>query len=467
MVNADPAKNNPKNTPGYLGTTLQVRTVRKRLLDFTGATGSPDDPDPKNPTMWPIYTVQKDPDTGAPLYPMAGIRVPGAANVFNFLAQPSNKALTPSPKCAAPGCIPTMSNSPWSGTALVDGMIAQWMACTGASPPPACRPAERPFYADVNQAFQSNYAQYFAKCGPTFPAWLAPVSGTNLPNLYAFLQFVYGWVPFNVACGGIDLPTGTIPREYIRLQDNFQEERGVSPAMGQAIFNPYAQLVHAAPPSVSFGLDAATYAYSIDDQSSFLSQPGVGLIFTVGGVVGLPNPTKYIFPPPYDPEHDILVVLAAPDPQKRFAWKSYAICADPTFVPNIAFPTPSTDPDGGQRFSVPTDNPKIWHNPCFLTILDADNRVYQIEVTKTLPWPPFNNVTNNGGFDHNVMTCLTSTLPSPYKNQPGNPNDPNTWCGGTTEVSNPIGTPGNAQRFELDTPPPNPCAPNPPGNCVP
>ena len=53
--------------------------------------------------------------------------------------------------------------------------------------------------------------------------------------------------------------------------------------MGQAIFNPYAQLVHAAPPCVSFGLDSATYAYSIDDQSSFLSQPGVGLIFAVGG----------------------------------------------------------------------------------------------------------------------------------------------------------------------------------------
>ena len=106
---------------------------------------------------------------------------------------------------------------------------------------------------------------------PSFPKWLAPVPSTNLPNLYAFLQFVYGWVPFSVACGGIDLPTGTIPQEYIRLQDNFQEERGVPPAMGQAIFNPYAQLVHAAPPCVSFGLDSATYAYSIDDQSSFLS----------------------------------------------------------------------------------------------------------------------------------------------------------------------------------------------------
>ena len=204
--------------------------------------------------------------------------------------------------------------------------------------------------------------------GPSFPKWLAPVPSTNLPNLYAFLQFVYGWGPFNVACGGIDLPTGKIPREYIRLQDNFQEERGVPPAMGQAIFNPYAQLVHAAPPSVSFGLDSATYAYSIDDQSSFLSQPGVGLIFAVGGGVGLRNPTKYIFPPPYDPEHDILLVLGPPDPQMRPPWQAYALCpADPNAVPTIKFPQPSTDPGGGQRFSVPTDNPKIWRKPCYLT----------------------------------------------------------------------------------------------------
>jgi hypothetical protein len=412
MVNADRSTNNPMNTIGYLGTTLKVKEVRERLMAFTGATGQ--DNDPQNPTFWPIYTVQKD-NTGTLLYPMAGIRVPGAANVFNFLAQPSGKTLTPSPNCAAPGCIPTMSNSNWSGTELVDGMIAQWMACTGSSPPSACRPEELPLYKDVNDAFQSNYAQYKAMCGSGIPSWLAPVGTTNLPNLYAFLQFVYGWVPFQSSgCALTELPVGMIPREYIRLQDNFQEVRGIPPAMGQAIFNPYAQLVHAAPngtPPVPYGLDAATYAYSIDDQSSFLSQPGVGLIFAVGGEVGLPNPTKHIFPPPLDPEHDIQVVLGPPNPQMRPAWQAYALCpADPNAIPTILFPNPSTDADGGQRFSVPTDNPKIWRKPCYLTISDAANKVYQIEVTKTLPWPPLNNVMNNGGFDHNVMTCPTPNL---------------------------------------------------------
>jgi hypothetical protein len=462
MVHADRSRNNAMNTTGYLGTTLKVGVLRERLMDFTGATGSPDDP--QNPTMWPIYTVQKD-KTGALLYPMAGIRVPGAANVFNFLAQPSGNGLTPSPKCAAPGCIPTTSNGPWSGTKLVDGMIAQWMTCT-LSPTSACRAEEVPFYADVNQAFRTNYKQYFDQCGASFPPWLAPVGSTNLPNLYAFLQFVYGWVPFNVACGGIDLPTGMIPREYIRLEDNFQEQRGVPPAMGQAIFNPYAQLIHASPrgtvvplsPPVPFGLDAAAYAYSIDDQSSFLSEAGVGLIFAVGGETGLPNPAKHIFPPPLDPEHDIQVVLGPPRAPNldRPAWQSYAICpANPNAAPTISFPNPSTDPDGGQRFNVPTNDRKIWREPCYLTISDFANKVYQIKITKTLPWPPFNNVANNGSFDHNVMTCPTPHVPG-YTNVEGNPNDKNNWCGAANEVSNPVGTPTNAQRFELDMRPPNP-----------
>jgi hypothetical protein len=469
MVNADRSKNNAENTTGYLGTTLKVGVVRERLMDFTGATGSPNNP--QNPTMWPIYTVQKTAN-GTLLYPMAGIRVPGAANVFNFLAQPSGNTLTPSPKCIAPGCIPTMSNSPWSGTKLVDGMIAQWMTCTLA-PTSACRMAEIPIYADVNQAFQTNYQQYFAQCGASFPPWLAPVGATKLPNLYAFLQFVYGWVPFNVSCGGIDLPTGMIPREYIRLEDNFQLQRGVPPAMGQAIFNPYAQLIHASPggtpvsPPVPFGLDAAAYAYSIDDQSSFLSEAGVGLIFAVGGEVGLPNPAKHIFPPPLDPEHDIQVVLGAPNLLKRYAWQTYVLCpANPNAVPTTTFPNPPTDPNGGQRFNVPTNDPTIWRDPCYLNIADAGNRVYQIKITRKLPWPPLNNVTNNGGFDPNVMTCPTPNVPR-YTNVPGNPVDKNNWCGAANEVSNPIGTPTNAQRFELDMRPPNPCPPDPPGNCVP
>jgi hypothetical protein len=451
-------ENLPTNTPGYLGTTLSVGDLRKRLMAFTGATGQPDDP--QNPTMWPIYTVQKDPMTGKLLYPLAGIRVPGAANVFNFLAQPGEKKLTPSPNCAAPGCIPTTSNSNWSGTKLVDGMISQWMTCTTS--PTATNCPLSGIYSDVNQAFVTDYAQYFAKCGASFPAWLAPVPNTNLPNLYAFLQFVYGWVPFNSACAGIELPTGAIPREYIRLSDNFQQVRGTPPATGQAIFNPYAQLVHAAPsgtPPVPFGLDAAAYAYSIDDQSSFLSYPGVGLIFAVGGEVGLPNPNKYIFPPPLDPEHDIQVILGAPDllVPMRPAWEAYSICPlDPTAPPTTKFTKPSpTDANGGQRFNVPTDVPQIWRYPCYLTISDAANKVYQIELIKTLPWPPFNNVMNNGGFDHSVLRCPTPNVPK-YTPVPGNANDPNNWCGATSEVANPTGTMTNALRYELDLRPPEP-----------
>ena len=137
-------------------------------MAFTGATGSLNDP--QNPTMWPIDTVQKD--GGELRYPMAGRRVPGAVNVFNFLAQPDNKALTPSPNCAAPGCIPTMSNSNWTGTALVDGMIAQWMACT-VSPTPACRLEERPVLCRCKSSLSNQLFAVFC------PMWtqLSKVAG--------------------------------------------------------------------------------------------------------------------------------------------------------------------------------------------------------------------------------------------------------------------------------------------------
>jgi hypothetical protein len=66
-------------------------------------------------------------------------------------------------------------------------------------------------------------------------------------------------------------------------------------------------------------------------------------------------------------------------------------------------------------------------------------------VIKKLKWPDFNGV----GFDHNVMTCPTPNVPG-YINVPGNPNDPNNWCGATSEVSD-----QKAPRFELSTRPPN------------
>jgi hypothetical protein len=458
MVFADRSQNNATNTPGYLGTTLEVKVVRKRLMDFTGATG--DVHDPRNPKNWPIYTVQK---TDRELtYPMAGIRVPGANNVFIFLAQPTSKTLIPSPKCAAPECIPTMSNGPvWSGTTIVDGMISQWMTCTLFPTTENC--PQSGLYSVVNSTFQTNYGQYYAKCGSSFPAWIAPVTNNPpLPNLYAFLQYVYGWVPFNVSCGGIDLPIGTIPMQYIRLSDNFQMVRGTPPAMGQAIFNPYAQLIHGAPdgtPKVHFGLDAAAYAYSIDDGSSFLSKPGVGLIFAVGGEMGLPNPTQFIFPPPLDPTTDIQVILGATTPLNRPAWVAYDLCVDQTLppaAPSRAFMVPSpTDADGGQRFYVPTDVPTIWRDPCYLTISDAANKVYQIEVLKTLPWTEFNPLGNGTGFDLTVMACPTPKVPPNYTAVMGTqtttpPIDRNNWCGAANEIANP------ALRFELDLPTSNP-----------
>lgn len=470
LMFADPSKNNDQNTPGYLGTISKVDDVRTQLMAFTGATGSVHNP--QNPKYWPIYTVEMEQDGVTPAYPMAGIRVPGAANIFNFLAQPGSKILTPSPtQCVAPSCNPTLANGPpWTGTTLVDSMIKQWLTCV--TTPTAENCPQSAFYLNVDAAFKASYSNYQRVCS-SIPDWLKPANASTpgypnppgYPNLYPYLQFVYGWVPFNVSCANADLPTGELPRQYIRLEDNFAQIRGEGPFSGEKLFNPYAYLVHGSPdgtknplsPPVSFGLNAATYAYSIDDQSSFLSYGGIGLIFDVGGSTALPNKTRHIFPPPVDPNTDIQLILAPSVPQKRPAWSLYSLCA-PTAnsVPRTAFTNAQkTDANGGYQINIPTDVPEIWKTPCYVTIVDAANQFYVIEIDKTLPWPDFNNQSNKGGFDHSVIACPKPQIGPPYKAVPADANNPNTWCGALGEVANKVNNPPqHPTQFSLSTRPP-------------
>jgi hypothetical protein len=101
----------------------------------------------------------------------------------------------------------------------------------------------------------------------------------NPLTIDALLQFVYGWVPFNVACTGdlsvFDLPTvdqgNRTALDYIYLQYNYKNS-----ALSEAQwFNPYTHLIHAAP--ADGGLAASAYAFSIDDQASFVSNSGGSL----------------------------------------------------------------------------------------------------------------------------------------------------------------------------------------------
>jgi hypothetical protein len=474
-VAIEPIVYNPQTpTVGYLGSILGVVTYRKRLGLFTGA-GYP----PTNPTNWPIYKVQLD-NMNKPLYPNAGIRVPGANVTFLNLASPAGSDLNfpTGGTCVAPGCNPGPSNGPtYTGATLVDGMISQWLACVQSQS--ASCPQYR-LYLDVDAAFRVSYQKCY-NSATNLPPYLQPAAGNSVypnppgyPNLYAYLQFVYGWVPFNAGCPQIDLPVGQLPREYITLQDNFQQIRGQGPFTGQQRFNPYAQLIHGSPnstnsknPSVPFGLESVAYAYSIDDQSSFLNLGALGLIVDIGGSTDLPNKTPYIFPPPADPSTDIQINLGSTVPQNRPAWVAYKICGGPNDPPTQIFPANPPSPNGDQTFWVPTDDPTIFKTPCYVTVSDASSHVYQIQVLKPVPWPNYTPPQQPViKFDPTVMTCPkpANSIPG-YITVPSDPTNPNilgNWCGQINELSiqqgstGPNNTPG--PQFILSTPPSN--APN-------
>jgi len=430
---------NPLTTTiGYIGSVLDVPTFKTRLGIFVGLTTDT----PPKPTKWPIYAIN-------PAYTNAGIRVPGANVAFVRLASPNGELVFPAGgTCAAPGCNPQPSNGPnWSGAPLVDGMIAQWLDCVGGTG--TCPQAG--MYQNVDAAFRASWARYSSSC-QSIPAWLSPASansgpykGNQFPNLYAYLQFVYGWVPFNVACPNVDLPTGLLPEQYIALQNNYERYNAQGPFFGQQLFNPYTQLIHGSPtpsnpnidPAVPFGLESSAYAYSIDDATSFLSAEGQGLILAVGGKQGLPNPLPYIFPKPFNAATDVNITLGATNGSPtQPKWVKYSLCGKQNEAPSQVF-APNGPADGSQRVWVQTNDPLLFQTPCYVKFQDNANppRVYQLVLLKPVAqWAPFTPSNPPPQYDTSVMSCPDPTVPN-YKNVPGSQ-----WCGYTQEVSQP-GTP--------------------------
>src|SRR5262249_16135552 len=125
--------------------------------------------------------------------------------------------------------------------------------------------------------------------------WLAPPISNE-----AYLRFVHGWVPFRVglSCTNKQVPDlpktsdppsllGMAPVYYMQLQYNYEPPFNAS---GVQQFNAYTRFIHSK--TQDGNLDAAAYAFSIDDHESFQNHSGYGLIFAVGGGKGLPNQTR-------------------------------------------------------------------------------------------------------------------------------------------------------------------------------
>jgi len=416
---------------GYMGTTMSVKKFRNKLAKFTNADDRPDNP------RWPIYNNPEQ-DGGENFYPKAGIRVPSAQSVMAYYMNPTNF-----PDGKTPTIIPKDKPK------FTDFMIDQWKDCTSATPD-TCNRSQVDLYTSVDDAFKANYKKYIDTCPDNkVPDFLKPVGNGSRPKMTTYLTFIYGWVPFNVACGNDELPVaGTKPPasrallNYFEMQYNFEVLNKRS-----EWFNPYTQLVHA--DAKDGGLAASAYAFSIDDHASFLSNNGGstsgGLIFTVGGPKGLANGKQHAPPVPSVYRwYDFSVGLGAPAKGGPY-WKKYGICSE---TADTRFPT---EEKGGFVFGIDPARTKInANNPCPITLTDTAGRKYQFIIKSaqapgsTLPqkpiWPEFSPPP---GLQYNpdILDCPTKAgFVSPDK-----------WCRFTVQLAkpNPNALDNPLRQFEI------------------
>jgi|GEM_PF-2687904 len=420
-------------TVGYMGTTMTVEDFREKLEAFTKADKRPNSPD------WPVYN---NPKSGSKkMYPSAGIRVPSAQSVLAYYMNPTNF-----PDGKTPTIIPKKQPK------LVEDMVDQWRDCTKKNPE-NCNKKQAELYDSVDDAFKANYKKYVQKCSD-IPDFLKPAGGGNRPKMTAYLTYIYGWVPFNEKCANEELPVAQTPPpasrallNYFEMQYNF--EQMPNDKQRPKWFNPYTQLVHA--DANDGGLEAAAYAFSIDDHASFLSNNGGstagGLIFTVGGPKGLVNGKRHAPPTPTVYRwYGFSVGLGAPDKNGPY-WEKYGICSD---KPDTPFPT---EEKGGFVFGIDPARTRInENNPCPITLKDTAGRKYQFIIKQatapgnTLPqkpiWPKY---TPRGArqYNPNVLSC-------PDK-KGTNWVAPGKWCEYTVQLANPNpnGLSNPLRQFEI------------------
>ncbi|WP_454916581.1 hypothetical protein [Xanthobacter sediminis] len=424
---------------GYMGSTMNLKDWRARLVKFTGANAAQ-----TATTKWPIYNNPIDPKTKKKRYPNAGIRVPSALIAMNFYMEPTYIDAN----VKQPEIIPLPR--PYNRAKLPSGisnLMQNWVSCT-TKPYKNC--PLKDWYVPIKTSFDRSYAAYLKNCwdAKKSPPYMKP-GADKLPKLETYLRFVQGWVPFRVdqvagkACTPANVPDlplteqppnklGYTTVNYMKLQYDWAQLG----ARGARIFNPYTQLMHG---KVADGfIDTSSYAFSIDDHESFQTHPGSGLIFAVGGSNGLPNKKKV---PPAVPTYYkwYTAGITPAEPTGAVGWKSYGICKDEA---DTDFPTPK-----GQTIGL---NPGTTPSPCTITFRDTKNRKYQVKILKfsatgTMPyqiWPQFQS-TGQKPFDPRIVAC---------------PNPKDDWCKYTNETALRVNSqdPDKAPQFTLSTRAPKP-----------
>lgn len=468
----------PGFTIGYLGTTSTVKDFQSAITRFIGPVTDPKTK--KKIYNWPIYNNPIV--SGKKMYPVAGIRVPSTLLAYNFFMNPSYIDGKDGSKGQKGVYWPTLMSSPAPAPTdprpvYIQNITNNWNTCTGGKATTKTCP-KAALYAPIKTAFDYSYQQYLKNCwkgAGNSPPFMAPAKAgdPNSPpkNQDMYLRFVHGWVPIrlgNIKGPKIDCTVADVPElplvsdppagvskppntwgnaivNYMNIQYDWQTWKIKKPYQ----FNPYTQFIHDS--LANGGLDAAAYAFSIDDHASFRGDPGTGLIFAVGGGSGLPNPKPA--PPPIPQKYDWYTAslnLGAPyqGTGRTDTWNQYAICDGKL----KDFPNPAAGTIIGL-------DPTTITAPCTI-VLTASSRdlttkkttkktlkitLKQMNGTGNPPYAIWNKKTTSTGFDAKVLSCSGDTAFCSQINEMGVPYDKS--------------KPQTPPNYSIFTPPPFPLPP--------
>lgn len=322
---------------GYSGSAVDLNTFTGKLNTFVT--------DPNSIGFdWSVYNLSKlklpggynvfaeqgsfiDPAKDIPVQPNDGQNPP----LLTVLACVNGTAQCTNPRAQQFGQAVQRMQDLWSSPSCVT-----WDPSEGAPTPVnavTCPPELHTNLQAIHDFFKKSHTDYLTLVN----AGQCP--GPKPKDILTFnyaqaLKHIYGWVPFNEGCGaavnplaGTQIPgwTGaTIQPMYIeQLQYNY--DLPYTQGHPELVFNPYVKLIHN-------DLLMNAYGFSVDDAVGFMSELGSGIILTVGGTNGLPNPGQFSY------KNGFSVVNGIPEgyPENQPMIKKYGVCVINTQDPLAA-----------------------------------------------------------------------------------------------------------------------------------
>jgi len=319
-----------KDVVGYVGTVKDIPAARIIMSSFV------------TDQKWPLFKK------GSYEYPANANKLPGTYNVIN------DEGVDIEPNT------------------IREDLVKNWFACVASGTNPNADNCKK-----VDNLFQKNYAVFPAKCAAQYPGDNEPPI-SDRPEFY--VKHIYGWVAFDDCIKGrlkTDKARGFDSNDLSQTKDGdfdgaekayqiLQYTTTEMSPINHLYFNPYVQLIHG---SKYMGMIGA-YAYSIDDRVGFMHFPGDGVIISVGGADGLPNPVEY------DKSKVIHVGLGSADALK-VKWYSYQL-------ENQKLPVMLK---GFNAFSIANENLPAGNNFSFkVTVKDTLGSSYKFNITNRAPF---------------------------------------------------------------------------------